>query len=76
MLVLFIEAEQTAERVSDAATHLQCSTLTAGRTAEQVRDQGGDKDQRSHAKRQLIPGVDRGDDQIGSGILLIVEQVI
>ena len=76
MLVLFVKAEQTAERVSDAAAHLQCSPLTTGRTAEQMRDQGGDKNQRSHAKRQFIPGVNRGDDQIGPGILLIVEQMI
>ena len=43
MLVLFIKSKYPAYRASDAASHLQCSTLTAGRATEQVSDKCGYK---------------------------------
>ena len=54
MLVLFIKSEHPAYRASDAASHLQSGTLTAGRATEQVSDKCGYKYKRGHSKGHLV----------------------
>jgi len=76
MLVLFIKTEQPAQCVSDTSAHLERRALTAGRTAKQMRDQCGEEDQRRHLKRKLVIRVDCRDDQIGSGILFVVKELV
>lgn len=76
MFIFIVKTEEFSDCVSDTSAHLQGGTFTAGRSAEQVRDQCGNKDQRSHAQGQLVIRVDGRDDQIGSGIFFIVQQVI
>ncbi len=72
MLVLLVKAEQPSEAVSDAAAKLQRSAFPSGGAAEQVGDQRGDKDERSHPKRNIIPRMDGRKHKIRAGILLVV----
>ena len=65
-----------ASVVLEARTELQGSTLTAGRTAEQVGDQRRDKNERRHAQRQFIAGMDGGEYKVCAGIALIVKQAV
>ena len=76
VLVLLIKMKQTSQTVSNTAAELQGSTLTAGRTAEQVGDQRRDKNERRHAQRQFIAGMDGGEYKVCAGIALIVKQAV
>ena len=76
VFVLLIKMKQTSQTVSNTAAELQGSTLTAGRTAEQVGDQRRDKNERRHAQRQFIAGMDGGEYKVCAGIALIVKQAV
>ena len=76
MFIFIVKTEEFSDCVSDTATHLQGGTFTAGRSAKQVRDQCGNKDQRSHAKGQLVIRVDGRDDQIGPGIFFVPQKMV
>ena len=76
MFVFFIETEQLAESIADTSAHLQCSTFTTRRTTEKVCDEGGYKNERCHAKRQFIIGMDGRNDQVGSCIFFVVQQPV
>ena len=58
MFIFIVKTEEFSDCVSDTATHLQGGTFTAGRSAKQVRDQCGNKDQRSHAPGRFVIRVD------------------
>ena len=76
MLVLVVKMKQFTNSVTDASAKLQSSTLTACRSAKQMGDQCGNKDQRSHAKGQLVIRVDGRDDQIGPGIFFVPQKMV
>ena len=60
MLIFFIKAEQSSERVPDTAAELQSCAFASGRTAANVCDQCGKKNKRCHPKRDLFARMDRG----------------
>ena len=76
VFIFIIKTEDFSDCISDTSAHLQGGAFTTGRSAEQVRDQCGNKDQRSHAQGQLVIRVDGRDDQIGPGIFFVPQQMV
>lgn len=76
VLVLFIEAHPSADGAADAAAQLQRCALPAGGASQQVGDQGGEENQRSHAQGQPVAGMDGGEHQVRPRVLFVLEQAV
>ena len=68
--VFLVQGQPPAQLVSDASTQLDHGSLAAGRTAGEMGQRRGDKDQWSRAKGHIVSRCDRGKDLIGSSIIL------
>ena len=60
----------------DAAANLHGSTLTADGAAAQNGQDGGNKNQKAHAKRNMSFFMDAVDNSVCAGIIFIVKKTI
>ena len=74
--VLVVELQKTAQGVGDAAAQLQCRSLAARGAAQEVGDEGGDKDQRWHGQREAAFVLDGDKEVVGAEADGLLEQVI
>ena len=68
--------EPFSDGVADAAAELQSGALPSGRTTAKVGNQCGQENQRSHPQRNFVAGVDGGQDEICSGVLLFQQSAV
>ncbi len=76
VLVFVVKTEQFSQSVPDTSAQLQRRALTPGGSAEKMGDQGGDKNQRRHAQRNFVIGMDGGQNKVRAGVLFVVEKVV
>ena len=74
--ILFIKTELFPDLFPDAAANLHGSALTSDGAAAQNGQDGGNKDQKAHAKRNMSFFMDAVDNSVCAGIIFIVKKTI
>ena len=74
--ILFIKTELFPDSFPDAAANLHGSALTSDGAAAQNGQDGGNKDQKAHAKRNMSFFMDAVDSSVCAGIIFIVKKTI
>ena len=69
MAVLFIQADQTAEPVSNAAADLDGSPLTACASTRQMSQYSGNENKRGRVNGNIVPFPDGRENLIGSAVI-------
>lgn len=72
----FLQTEDACHSVSYTSTQLKSSSFTSNRSSAEMGENGGDEDERSHAKGNIGAFPDGGEDQICSARMISVCQVV